>query len=151
VRVDIAVAVLTVKIRSWCSPLAWVWVAGRDVGGNSIAREEEDADACRRPFHGVDAAAVVVEWCAIGRCRTDDTAPDTRDTAQTAICVAFVAGAGLGCGRWVEAAITLGVEGHVVLRDVVKAFDDVDLAVVAVSVSDGPAVESLSIFPIMKR
>lgn len=116
--VDVAV-VATEEARSCGTPSRRVGVGvgvggARDIAGDAVAREEPDVDGGAGPFHGINAAAGVVETGAVvvrslgfGR------------VAETAV----VAGAGEGAAR-------TGVHGHLILDLIVDALDDVDFTAV---------------------
>lgn len=91
-----------------------IGVGARDIAGDAGAREEPDVDGGAGPFHGVNAAAGVVETGAVvvrslGFGRAAETA--------------FATGAR-------EGAAGTGVHGYLVLGLMVDALDDVDFTAV---------------------
>lgn len=126
--VDIAAA--PAKPRGRSAPLAWVGCAAvLNIGRDAAARPEPDADGLGRPFGGVDATVPGVEGGAksVGTMARDGAPRVLRLPWRIAVAIR---GAGrTGEARFGDRTARAGVEGHLVGRLCVDAFDDVDFAV----------------------
>ena len=108
-----------------------------DVGGRLAVLEVPDLDEAGGPLHGVDAAARGVEAGAVARAHVVDHGAAVVAAAVAAVGVAD-GGARLAAGTGADGAAGRRVQRHLVLRVVVDALDDVDLAAVGPVRTDHP-------------
>jgi len=127
VRINVAIAVLTVKVCRRNAPGAWIRFAGSYIGGNCISRKEVDSDEGARPFHSKHTSTLCIERWTVATNGSFNTAADR--IVELAIVVIVIRYSQLIIGWRVEGAITTSVKAHIDLIDIVKAFVDVDLTI----------------------
>jgi hypothetical protein len=137
--VDVAVAL---EHRRGRSPVGGFRVVPQHIRGDLLACEPPDLDEIRVPLHSVNAAAagVAVEPVAVrvARVVVDGAAGVVGLSRRVDVAVVRLGDGAVALP--VDAAAIGSVQRHVVVRLLVHAFDDVDLAVVGPVVSKSPAM-----------
>lgn len=107
-----------------------------DICWNGISRKEVNSDKGAGPCHSKHASTLSVERRTVAPNGSFHTAAD--GIIKLAIKVIIIGYTRLSVGWWVEGAISVRMQGHIDLLDVVEALVDIDLTIRARVIANCP-------------